>query len=118
MTLCQRLHYLRTRLGLTHQELASKMGVDRSTSIKWETGASKLTRYLQKLADFYGVSVDYILNGDPSDPQVHLVDLIDYVKYGMYKIGNKPVRPEDRVKLLSALIAVISALDINGDNNA
>jgi hypothetical protein len=52
---------LRERRGLTPQQVADAIGVDRTTITKYETGGSKPTRSLQKLAGLYRVSVDYLL---------------------------------------------------------
>ena len=56
-----RLKELRKR-RFTQMEIASRLGVSRSTYTKYETGAIQLSEeILQKLADLYQVSVDYIL---------------------------------------------------------
>lgn len=77
MNTAERLRTLRERSGLTPQQLADKIGVDRTTITKYETGGSKPTRSLQKLADFFNVSVDYILCNDPPsyyhDPETALL---------------------------------------------
>lgn len=52
MTTGDKIHYLRTKLGLTLQELGDKVGVGASTVRKWETGYIKSLRTdkMQKLA--------------------------------------------------------------------
>ena len=60
----QRLRELREKSGMTPQQVANAIGVDRTTITKYETGGSKPTRSLQKLAELYNVSTDYILGND------------------------------------------------------
>lgn len=58
-----KIHYLRTKLGLTLQELGDKVGVGASTVRKWETGYIKSLRTdkMQKLAAALDTSVDYLM---------------------------------------------------------
>ena len=49
----------RERLGITQEELAQKLSVDRSTVAKWESGeALPRTDKLPELARIFGCSVD------------------------------------------------------------
>lgn len=60
-----RLKELRTSAKLTQQEVAVHLGVERSTYVKYERGNSDPpSSALVKLADMFGVSVDYILEHD------------------------------------------------------
>lgn len=62
---------LRKENGLMQQELAQKLGLDRSTLSKIENGENAPTaRVLIKLKQFFSVSVDWILTG--SGPREHL----------------------------------------------
>ena len=59
----KRLRQLRTSKNLTQKDVAEFLGVDRTTYVKYETGASEPNfETLQKLAAFCGVSTDYLLN--------------------------------------------------------
>lgn len=64
MTTGDKIHYLRTKLGLTLQELGDKVGVGASTVRKWETGYIKSLRTdkMQKLAAALDTSVDYLMS--------------------------------------------------------
>lgn len=60
--LCKRLIQLREESELSLSELAEKTGIGRTTIRDWEIGATLPgARHLIILADYYGVSVDYIL---------------------------------------------------------
>lgn len=56
---------LRKSKSLTQMELAKLFNIDQTTVSKWEVGKA-IPDYdtLQKLADFYEVSVDYLLGRD------------------------------------------------------
>lgn len=55
---------LRESYGLSQESLGRIIGVDRTTINKWESGASRPTRYLKRLAHHFNVTTDYILDND------------------------------------------------------
>ena len=60
--LCERLIQLREKSELSIGELAEKTGIARTTIRAWEIGAALPgAKHLMILADYYRVSVDYIL---------------------------------------------------------
>lgn len=68
-----RLKELRIANGFNQSELADKLGYKQSTISNWESGRRLLdVDSLNKLADFYGVSTDYILEreSNPSTPDL------------------------------------------------
>ena len=59
----KRLKELRIAKKLYQKDVASAIGIDRTTYVKYELGQSEPNfEILQQLADFFDVSVDYILN--------------------------------------------------------
>jgi len=55
---------LRKEAGLTQSELAKKMNVKRETVVQWESNSRDLkTEATIRLANFFGVSCDFILRG-------------------------------------------------------
>jgi len=57
-----RLRYLRKTLNLTQSELANKLGITRGTYAHYEIGKREPDyETLQKIADFFEVSTDYLL---------------------------------------------------------
>lgn len=75
MTVSEKIYTLRTRLGLSQEELAEKLGVSRQSVSKWETGQSvpDLEKII-KLSDLFGVSVDELVREgerpQPLQPQI------------------------------------------------
>ena len=71
------LRELRKQRGLTMKELGEKIGVSESTISLYETGRrSPSYEILLKIAEYFGVSVDYLLRGGeekekPASQRVH-----------------------------------------------
>lgn len=57
-----RLRDLREDADLSQKQLAAHLGMSQTGYSKYETGENDIsTQILLRLADFYGVSVDYLL---------------------------------------------------------
>ena len=60
-----RIRDLRTCAGMTQRELGDKLGISGAAVAPWETGGKRPTvDNLERMADIFGVSVDYILGRD------------------------------------------------------
>ena len=69
------LYTLRTEKGLSQSELGQIIGVSNKAVSKWEMGISKpRSSMLLTLADFFGVTVEELLNGKHTDKQSDLSD--------------------------------------------
>lgn len=63
-----RLKELRKSKRLTQSDMASFIGVNQNTYSYWENGKTKIdNETLEKLADYFNVSVDYLLGREESD---------------------------------------------------
>ena len=61
----ERLRKLRESKNETQKSMAEFLGIDRTTYVKYETGASEPNfSTLSKLADYFSVSVDYLIGRD------------------------------------------------------
>lgn len=61
----ERLKTLRVEKGLYQKDIASFLGVDRTTYVKYERGDSEPSfEIISKLANFFEVSIDYLLGND------------------------------------------------------
>ncbi|MGI6051612.1 MAG: helix-turn-helix domain-containing protein [Bilifractor sp.] len=65
MILAEKLYQLRTKSGLSQEELAQKLNVSRQSISKWESANSipSMDKIVQ-LSEIYGVSTDYLLKED------------------------------------------------------
>lgn len=62
MFFANKIKALRLAKGISQEELASQLGYQRQTASQWERlGAVPRTEALQKLADFFGVTIDELL---------------------------------------------------------
>lgn len=61
MNIAERLKLLREKHGYSQQFVADSLKINRTTYVKYESGASNPTRKLQEIASFYDVTVDYLL---------------------------------------------------------
>lgn len=69
MNTAEKIKKLREDHGLSQEQLAKIIGVDRTTIVKYETGASRPTRYLKEIAQYFNVTTDYLLNNDEAEPK-------------------------------------------------
>ncbi len=76
-TLGERIKYHRTRLHMTQEQLAERMGVSAQAVSKWEHNQScPDISILPDLADLFGISVDELL-GKASSQKVHEAEVVD-----------------------------------------
>lgn len=72
------------KYGVTSYKIAKEAGVTQTALSNWKTGRSTPTaKTLQKIADYFGVTVDYLMTGKdekPSEPQLTPRDKRDIAK--------------------------------------
>lgn len=77
-----KLQKAREESGFTQKEVANETGIDQSTIARYETGERKPNiENLGILADFYEISVDWLLGTNPSKK--------NNSKKGFWKYGNE-----------------------------
>ena len=62
MNIYERIESLRKSKGLSQGKLEKQLGFSNGSISKWKNSTPKVER-LQKLADFFGVSVEYLMTG-------------------------------------------------------
>ncbi len=74
MELKDTLKYIREKNGLTKRELCEKTGISERAYLTYEFGEREpKVSVIEKLADFYGVTTDYLLGREPApDPFANL----------------------------------------------
>lgn len=66
--------------GVTAYKVSKETGVTQSTLSDWKRGRSTpKTDNMKKIADYFGVSIDYLMTGKDSTPEENPIDL-DYAK--------------------------------------
>lgn len=66
----ERIRILREEKHESQSELAENIKVSRSAVCQWEGGKTKpLPPNLRTLADYFGVSCEYLLSGNPDEPE-------------------------------------------------
>lgn len=64
----ERIKALRKERGLTQQQLAEVLGVDRTSIAKYETGQLPSAEVILRLAEYFSVSVDYLCERSQGAP--------------------------------------------------
>ena len=111
-----RLKEIRKIKGLTQKQVAEHIGITQNAYSYWETGRNKIdNESLKKLADFFGVSVDYLLgrdtiegSGENVDPEVleYIEELKKRDDLQMLIVAARDVTKEDiekAIKIIQAL---------------
>lgn len=113
MNMGDRIHFLRTDLGLTLQELGDKVGVGASTVRKWETGFIKTLRTdkMQKLATALNTSVDYLMGWTENNVSVNSVG----TNNGVIGQNSGEIHiTQERSKEEAELLRIFNSLDVKG----
>lgn len=89
----ERLKKLREEAGLTQTAIAKELETSQPSYQNWETGTRNPSREtIQKLADFFGVSTDYLLgNTDIKNPEETISD-VDM----LFRRTSKDLTPEQQ----------------------
>lgn len=92
--LSKRIKQLRESHGETQQKMAENLGVSQQTIAGWEKGQRNPSlETLSTLADYFGVSVDYLL-GRTDIPNIYIHDIEVDGKHGRIASTQKDLSPE------------------------
>ena len=79
------LKQLREAKGVLQKDVANFLGVDRTTYVKYENGNSEPSNdTLVKLAQYFNVSVDYLLGRTDEPRQLSLDEQLEGVEFALY----------------------------------
>lgn len=67
MTMYERIENMRKSVGISQGKLEKELGFSNGSISKWKNSTPTPDR-LQKLADFFNVSVDYLITGEEKTP--------------------------------------------------
>ena len=90
----KRLRELREKKQVSQDDVSKFLGVERTTYTSYESGRSRPVRVLNKLAEYYNVSIDYLLGlADlPLPKEVNINTLSDTEKqliFNFRSLNNK-----------------------------
>ena len=103
-----RLKQLRKEKGLTQQELSEVIAVSYRTIQNWENGESSIkTNKASQLADYFGVSVGYLLGYEPEDMPKR--SIYDEVYSALLRVKSENPNHDDRVAIREICMELIEA---------
>ena len=104
----EKLRNLREYQELSQADVSLKLGMPKSTYSRYETGASEPNfKTLKKIATFFDVSIDYLLENDRSlSDNEEIVDLNNFIINGRYTINSKFLSNKER-RRLSDMITIM-----------
>lgn len=114
-----RLKELRLEKGLTQEKLANKLGINRTTIAKIESGDRDLTLdHIQRMSDFFGVPYDYLLG--KTNNRTNTIQIVDMTnsKDGVTPIQMEVLKKIDdlNVKDLEQIMDYIDFIKSKGAN--
>lgn len=91
MVIANRLKELRIKKGSSQADIAKYLDIDRTTYTAYESGKSRPVRYMDKLAEYFNVSVDYLLGVSdiPQQKKQNLDDTEKGLLYSYWKLNEK-----------------------------
>ena len=70
MELYEQISKIRKQKEISQEELAEKVGVSRQAVSKWENGSYPDGDLLPKIADYFGVSIDYLYGRERDEQSI------------------------------------------------
>ena len=111
----ERLRKLREERGLFPSDVAKFLGVTRTAYVKYESGDTKTPRQIDKLAQFFHVSTDYLLGNDsplfPSAQNGELARFSDQLTHDEMELLNayRVIDDEEKPTVLHVLKKLAAA---------
>lgn len=104
-TLGKRIQELRKNAGLTQQELAKKIDISHPQIVRYETkDVQPPADVLGKIAGVFGVSIDFLVNGDTNEKAQQTLKDAELIKQ-FQKVEQLPEEEKNTVvRVISALV--------------
>ena len=104
-----KLRYLRIHQELSQGEVARRLNIVQTTYSHYERGQREPDfATLKKIANFFNVSIDYLLDNDDAPYANDMVDFENFVRNGNYTICSRYPTKRQR-KLLGDLAKAVTA---------
>lgn len=109
MELKDTLKQIREKHGLTKRELCEKTGISERAYLTYEFGEREpKISVIQKLADFYGVTTDYLLGREPAPNPFDNLQTVEEMEADLMKRWLE-LKPESRMAFMQLLRDVVDA---------
>ena len=103
-----KLRELRKEKKLTQQELADKISVSKITILRWENEERQIKpEKAQQLADYFGVSVGYLLGYEPEGMPKR--SIYEEVYSALLRVKSENPNHDDRVAIREVCMELIEA---------
>lgn len=112
MTVFERIESLRKSKKISQGKLEKELGFSNGSISKWKTSMPTLER-LQKIADYFGVTINYLMNGEEDNVSLYrngdITDQIDKIMLelesedGPLYYNGKPIDDRKMAILRNAL---------------
>ena len=103
-----RLKELRKQKGLTQQGLADKISVSKITILRWENEERQIKpEKAQQLAEYFGVSVGYLLGYEPKGMPKR--SIYEEVYSALLRVKSENPNHDDRVAIREVCMELIEA---------
>lgn len=79
MTVFERIENLRKNKGISQGKLEKELGFSNGSISKWKTSMPTPDR-LQKIANYFGVTIEYLMTGEKNAPELSARDERDIAK--------------------------------------
>ena len=95
----KRLRELREKKQVSQDDVSKFLGVERTTYTSYESGRSRPVRVLNKLAEYYNVSIDYLLGlADlPLTKEVNINTLSDTEKQLIFNFRSLNSKGKEKI---------------------
>lgn len=95
----KRLRELREKKQVSQDDVSKFLGVERTTYTSYESGRSRPVRVLNKLAEYYNVSIDYLLGlaDSPLPKEVNINTLSDTEKQLIFDFRSLNNKEKEKV---------------------
>ena len=106
--------------GMSMREFAISMGLGQNTPTRWKQGTIPRSDTLQRIADYFGVSVDFLLNGEAQPASNSIGDvsgssIVQGVHGGYVAVSNGGGQT-DLTAAEAELLRIFRSLDVRGQN--
>lgn len=88
--------------GVSLSKAAEQIGLSRTSVVKWKSGTTPSGATLTKIADYFGVSVDYLLGNEQKEKPAHFVQAKKRLR-SVARLEESLITPEQDEEICSII---------------